>query len=263
MADASQNGRTPALGSHWSGLSEHLIASFFPVVSSASSDSNSVIWSRDPNGIEVKAPLTDSTVELTMSWQSAFENTGPDQKLSSLSALLQSGYLAEVLASIGARLGSATVRSLADKTKELSGKTNVTKLNSAQVFVGMPPLKLPVTAHFRAWTNARTEVRDPIDQLIQWALPQDLADDGPVGAAIKGHEWLYPSVVPQVIGMKYADTLLMPLVIESISTPLSGQRTRDGTLAYATVTMQLASLAALDATDWRAAKGINFVERRE
>lgn len=253
MAGPSQNGSSPALGSDWGGLSPHLLAAFFPVVRSVSEDGKSVIWSRDPNGIEVKAPITEANLEIGLNWTSPFENTGPDQKFSSFSALLQGGYFTELLTSLGVRLGSDAVKSLGEKAQGLEGRTNFSRLNSAQSFTGMPPLKLPLTAHFRAMKDARSEVRNPIDQLVRWALPQKLANDGPVGEAAKGNEWFYQSRVPQVIGLKYADILLMPLVIENVTLPVSGQRTSDGTLAYAAVNLQLSSLAAFDANDWKAA----------
>lgn len=253
MADASRNGRNPALGSDWGGLSKHLIANFFEVRQVQSSDGKSFYWERAPNGAEVFAPLTDANLEFTMNWQSPFEHTGPDEKFSSASALIQSGVLSSMFAELSKKFDSSVFKSLSDVARQHEGGTNFSRLNSLQTFIGMPPAKIPVVAHFRAQKDAHTEVKNPIDQLVRWSLPQELADFGPVGEAIGGRPGLFPSTAPVKLGMRYADLLLMPIVIESITVPVSGQRVRDGTLAYAEVRMQLATLAALDSRDWSVA----------
>jgi hypothetical protein len=249
-AGTSQNGISPALSSDWGGLSPHLLAHLFEVKHQAAADGKSFFWVRDPNSVEVIAPITDASAEFTMLWQSDFEGAGPDQKFSSAAAMIQSGVFSQMLAELGTKFDSATFKSLADRARQYEGGSNFSRLNSMQVFNGMPPLKLPLTAHFRAMKDARREVKDPIDQLVRWSLPQELADFGPVGEAIGGRPGLFPSQAPVKLGMQYADLLLMPIVVESITVPVSGQRTRDGTLAYAAVNLQLATLTALDAKDW-------------
>lgn len=254
MADSSRNGRTPALGSDWGGLSPHLIASFFAVEKVISDDKRSVRWERVASQPEVLAPITDSSVEATLNWQSPFENVGPDQKFSSVSALLQAGGFSSIMAQLKALMPSSdVVDSLQARAKGLEGRSNLTKLNSTQVFTGMPPLRIPVTVHFRAFQDAVSEVRAPMDQLMMWAVPRKIAPDGPIVAALGLNPELFPSEVPQIIGMKVADMLLAPVVIESIPYPLSGPRTRDGVLTHASMTIQLASLTALDRTDWMSA----------
>lgn len=250
MPDASRNGRNPALGSDWGGLSPHLIASFFPVELVTSSDGRSY-WDRDRNGAEVRAPLTDANMEVSINWQSPFENTGPDKAFSSASALIQSGIFSQLLAELGARFDSDSIRKLSEKTRTFEDGSNFSRLNSLQTFTGMPPIRLPVTAHFKAQKDPRTEVRDPINQLIQWSLPQDLTEYGAVGETIAGRPGLYQSRSPRKIGLKYADLLLQPLVIEAIAVPVAGQRYQDGTLAIASVSMQLSSLVAFDSNDWK------------
>ncbi len=130
----------------------------------------------------------------------------------------------------------------------------MTKLNSTQVFNGMAPAKISLTAHFRAIRDARSEVEAPLHQLIQWALPQELAKDGPLAETVRaGDPSLYPSRIPQIIGMSYANMQLLPLVIESIPYPMSGPRDRNGLLLSAQVALQLSTLSAIDANDWVAA----------
>lgn len=253
MPDASRNGRTPALGSDWGGLSQHLIASFFPVQQVQSADGRSFYWVRDPNGAEVKAPITDANLEISLNWTSPFEGAAPDQKFSAVSAMIQAGVFSHLAAELGARFDSDTFRNLSEKAKTFENGSNFSRLNSLQSFTGMPPARIPIVAHFKAQTDARIEVKRPVDQLIQWSLPQSLSDYGLAGEAINGRPGLYQSEAPRKIGMKYGDMLLLPLVVESVSLPLAGQRTRDGVLAYAAVHMQLATLAALDSRDWSVA----------
>lgn len=258
MAGAT-SGERPPLSSDWGGMNPNLIARFFPVKRVVSEDKKSVRWERMPDSPEVRAPLTDGRVDTTLTWQSPFEGSGVDQKFSSLSAMLQSGGFTALLQELQQLVPNAqSVREAASAIEGLEGRSNLTRLNSTQVFVGMPPVQIGVTAHFRAFSNAKAEVRDPINQLMAWALPQELAQDGPVMSAAKGDPALFPSKTPQIIGMQYADMLFWPLVIEGIPYELTGPRDRNGVLTQAAVQLQLASLTALDKTDWANSNNPNF-----
>lgn len=253
MPSIDRGGDTPVLSSIWTGLSPHLIASFFPVQRFNSDDGKSSVYRRAANSPEVQAPITEGSIENVMNWHSPFENTGVDAKFSAISALLQSGALAPLMASFNRFLeekgaGNGLTSGAEAMLKSLEGKTSVTKLNSTQVFAGMPPTKITVTAHFRALFDAKAEVRDPINQLIAWALPQKLAQNGPV---LSGTADLYPSDVPQILGMKYADMLILPVVIESIPYPLTAPRDSGGTLLSAQMTISLATLQGIDKNDWK------------
>lgn len=250
MADKS-NGTLPALTSEWGGLSPHLIGTFFAIKKVVSEDKKSIRWERDTTQPEVCAPLTDANFEIVLNWQSPFENMGPDQKFSSFSAMLQAGGFSALLAQLKKVFpNSDMVDSASEKASKFFGRSNLTKLNSTQVFTGMPPVKMPVTAHFRAYKDADLEVRRPIEKLMQWALPKKIAEDGPIAQAAGGNLALFPSDVPQIIGLKYADMLLAPLVIESIPFPMSGPRDSNGILMQASLTIQLATLTAIDQNDW-------------
>lgn len=260
MADSSQNGSQPALTSQWGGLSPHLIASFFAVEKGTSADKQTIIWTRDTSQPEVRAPLTDGNVEVTLNWQSPFENIGPDQKFSSFSALLQAGGFSSMLSQLKALFpDNGLVDSAKSRAASLEGRSNLTKLNSTQVFNGMPPLKISGTAHFRAFKDAAEEVRAPMNQLMAWALPKKIAPDGPVAQAVGGNLVLFPSEVPQILGMKFADMLFAPIVIESIPYPLTGPRERNGILTQASMVLQLASLTAFDKQDWNHARSASNI----
>lgn len=245
-----QNGNSPPLSSDWGGLSPYLIASFFAVKRVVSEDKNTILWERDFDQPEVQAPITDAGFDITLNWTSPFENMSPDQKFSTFSAMLQAGGFATLIEQLEKAFPSSSlVKSIGDTARKFEGKSNITKLSSTQVFTGMPPARIPVTAHFRALKDASREVRAPLDQLMKWALPQKLASD----RVSTGNRSLYPSSTPQHIGMRYADMLFMPLVIESMPYPITAPRTSEGVLLQSSVAMQLATLSAIDAPDWDSA----------
>jgi hypothetical protein len=261
MSTQTQNGSVPVLTSQWGGLSPHLIASFFAVKKGSSDDKTTIRWERDMTQPEVQAPLTDGNAEVSLNWQSPFESVGADQKFSSFSALLQSGGFSSLISALQALLPKGSLDTASEKVRSMEGRTSFTKLNSTQVFTGMAPIKLSVTAHFRAYENSNKEVREPMDQLMAWALPKKLAQDGPASQALGGNLDVFPSEVPQIIGMKYGDMLWAPLVIESIPYPLTGTRDKRGALSHASLTMQLATLTALDKQDWNSVgKGRHFAQ---
>lgn len=256
----SSGTENPVLSSDWTGLSPHLIASFFPVRRVV--EGTNVRWERVPGSPEVRAPITDGNLEQAANWTSPFENQTADAKLSSLSSMFQTGGFEAILNSLqqtvgqdsflGGQIGDAN-----DTLKSLEGRTAVTKLNSTQVFSGMPPLKITVTAHFRALYDPVAEVESPMDQLMEWAVPKKLSTQGLVGNALdssqeKGWRTVYPSEAPQVIGMSYANRLFKPVVIESAPVPLTGPRDSSGYMITAAMTLSLATLTAIDKDDWRA-----------
>lgn len=247
------------LSSDWTGLSDKLIATFYPVRRVV--EGTNVRWEREPNSVEVRAPITDGSLEQTAAWTSPFEGQSVDTKLSSFSSMLQTGGFEAIMNSLQKYLpadsflsGSLDVAS--QQLNTLEGRTGVTKLNSTQVFTGMPPLKITVTAHFRALFDAVAEVQLPMDQLMAWTLPRKLAPQGIVGNALSGSskegvlKTAYPSETPQIIAMAYAGMLLKPLVIEGLPYPLTGPRDSGGRLIHGAMTLSLATLTAIDKHDW-------------
>jgi len=251
-APAGSSGDTMLLSSKWDGLSPHLIASFYPVERKDSSR----FWQKVPGSPVVRAPLTECTLDVSMLWQSPFENAGQGTS-PTMKAMLSSGAFKPWVGESGKEfLGS------------FEGRSGMTKLNSTQVFNGMPPIKFQVTALFRAWADPESEVSAPVNQLMQWALPRDLADDGPLLEMLEGikeaaqgkpldsalSRSMLPSIAPTKIAMKYKDSVYMPLVIESMSLPLGSPVDASGRHVHMQVTMTICSLAAIDRNDWDRAK---------
>lgn len=249
-----------ARGSRWDGLSDKLIASFYPVQKSQ----DGTTWDRIPDSRIVKAPLTEASMDVTLNWQSPFENSGPESKAPALLAMLQSGALQPVVdAVMGGKKDGATDANLATQKsneflKQFEGRTGITKLNSTQVFTGMPPVKMQVTALFRAWSDTHTEVMVPSSRLMRWALPDELSTDGSILAraaqSAKGEmsylDALLPSKTPTIIAMQYKLRTYAPLVIESISHSMSGPTDKNGRYTELQVNMTLCTLTAIDQGDW-------------
>ena len=61
-----------------------------------------------------------------------------------------------------AKDGGAVQQKSNDLLKQFEGRTGITKLNSTQVFTGMPPVKIQVTALLRAWRDSASEVEAPL-----------------------------------------------------------------------------------------------------
>lgn len=245
------------IGSKWTGLNQNLLASLFPVGNDG--------WAL-PDEVSVVAPITEGNIELSANWQSAFENAGIETKIPAIAGMLQSGTLLNYATTL---LGKGDAGGIVDRLRtevqdfasEGVGRSGMTKLNSTQVFTGAAPVKIPLTLHFRAFDDPKREVQDPIDQLAQWTLARQLAANGSLVQAIENFsagqgflKSLLPSVAPQMIGLRYAGYLLSPLVIETMSRPLTVPRTKDGEPLHMQVQLVLASLTALDSDDWARAR---------
>ncbi len=244
------------LSSKWDKLHDSLIARFYEVDKSGKRISAN----------EVRAPLTESTMDLTLNWQSPFENMGAESKAPALLAMLQSGSLQPVItalkpsgsADVAAGEAQKSASSSNSFITQFEGRSGITKLNSTQIFVGMPPVKFTVNALFRAWENPAEEVSAPVNQLIEWALSKELSPDGAVVKSIehaKGNgdsavEILMPSLTPSLVCMEYKGRVYSPLVIESIGYPMDAPNDGNGHHTYQKIPMTFGTLTAIDRKDW-------------
>lgn len=264
-------GGSRVLSSDWGNLSPTLIAKFYPL----KRDSAGTGWeqSRDvreisaadnfsvDDGFEVHCPISDGTSEMSLNWTSPFEGAGAESKAPTLSSMLQSGTLSSNLQAFITKMGLDPKSGASDKAlsslAQATGRTGITKLNSTQVFTGMPPIKFSLTMHFRAVSDPLKEVRDPISQFEEWSVPTFLASDGVIANAIQNGasqsllQTVYPSVSPQIIGMRYGDMTYEPLVIEGVSKPITNPRDESGVMISCSVQVSLATLTAWDRRDFR------------
>lgn len=250
---------TSALGgsvsSLWTGLNPHLVAQLWKLVKRDGQ------WVRDETAPIVQAAFTDASMEVALNWQSPFENSGTDSQAPTLAAMLQSGSLQPLLAAVtnnGERF--AQIHQKANQVlNDFEGRTGITKLNSTQVFNGMPPIKVTGTLILRAWRDALTEVQRPIDSLMDWVLPQELSKDGSVIARatktaqgdMSTIEALMPSLAPVPVAMRYKRYLFQNMVLETAQLNLDAPITVDGHFAEMRMPITLCSLTAIDRTDWK------------
>lgn len=258
----------PVLTSKWDGLSPSLLASVYAV------DSGGAPIAGAPM---VLAPFTEAQLEVSANWQSPFEQSGLDNRLPAISALAQTGALGSYIDMFGnngggedtlvGRLVSSFNQSVSEfattAAQATQGRSGLTKLNSQQVFTGAMPIKVTATMIFRAFDNPQTEVVAPVDQLIRWTLARELAQNAAAAQAFRnladGQGLLkaaLPSLTPTMVAIRYAGFTLSPMVIESVSKPLTVPRYRDGSALQEQVQVTFGSLTALDENDWiRARRG--------
>ena len=231
----------------------------------------------------VEAAITEGGLELASQYSSPFD-ANPDQRMPTLMGMVQSGEFvsslgniansaeasngivgatANALSKIGEITGfSSVLKSAGNAIQSLEGKTNLTKVNSIQIFNSTQAVRLNITLFLRAWEDAKTEVEAPLSLLEQWSLPAYLSEHGIArnvadsikknGSSIEGvFGGLFPSTVPPFVAINYAGRTYLPFLIESISSPLVVERDSNLHRLAATVTLSLVSRAAWDAGDIR------------
>ncbi len=223
---------------------------------------------------EVRVAVVDGTVEGLPNWNSPFEGAGLHSKMPALTATLQSGTL---MANYKAIMGDGEGKSeglfsglqakTTDSLKQMQGRSDLTKINSTQVFIGAQPVRFNLTCFLKAFTVTE-EVEGAIARLRAWSYPQKLAKDGGLANVIKTARGespdasvnsvvaaLFPSKAPALVSFKFGPRTFTPLVIESISEPLTAPMTQSGHFASIQFQMSLGSLTAWDAEDITEAYG--------
>ncbi|ANE54427.1 MULTISPECIES: hypothetical protein [Methylomonas] len=243
---------TQTLTSDWGALSPHLIASFWEVDREGNKKQGS-------NTVVQAAVTDDASLEVTLNWQSPFEQAGPETKAPTLFAMLQSGLASDIFDKLGFDKQADSNSKATRLLQQFEGRTGITQLNSVQVFNGMPPAKIQMTLLFRAWRDPVSEVETPFNQLMEWALPIELAKDSTLLTnafeALKGSkDWIeavLPSQAPTLLAFHYKGRTFAPMVIESISQPLTAPTSKDGKFVELSVPVTLATLAAIDRKYWQ------------
>ncbi|WP_171304462.1 hypothetical protein [Acinetobacter proteolyticus] len=234
-------------GSVWDNLNPNLIASIYEV------DHNGFIIA---GTAVVQAVFSDEIdLEASLNWQSPFEGAGAESKAPALMSMLQSGAFQPLIDSIGGK----TKEILQDTVNEARGRTGITKLNSTQVFSGMPPIKINGSLLLRAWENPVREVENPLDTLMRWSLPYYLAPEGTLlsnafnfsqGNGKTLIETIMPSEAPPLVAVTYKGRTYAPLVIESIKLPLGSPIDANGNFTSMLIPVTFSTLTAMDGNDW-------------
>lgn len=248
----------------WGRLSKGLLAEIYPL-KKINRDGGTFDFERA--GASVFALLTEGQIEFSNNYTTPFESSNPESRLPNLMAMIQSGQLITAFGQIFGEQKpqgpleltglSGYLKQGADLLQSLEGSSNLTKVNSTEIYVSTSPLKMPLTFVLRAWQDAKTEVEDPIARLESWTLPEYLYDQGLLvslansgGTVEEKVQSLWPSKVPPFVAIQYAGRTYKPLLIETISSPLVVERDPDLNRLFAQVTLSVTSRTALDAPTW-------------
>lgn len=244
-----------AQGSTWDNLNSNLIANIYEVDHTGAVVAGTAV---------VQAVFTgDVDFAGNFNWQSPFEGAGAESKAPALMSMLQSGAFQPLIDSLGGK----TKEVLQDTINEARGRTGITKLNSTQVFSGMPPIKIQGNLLLRAWENPINEVENPLDTLMRWALPYSLAPEGTLlsnainfaqGNGKSLIETIMPSEAPPLVAVTYKGRTYAPMVIESINLPLGSPIDANGSFTSMVIPVTFASLTAIDGNDWMNYKSKGF-----
>ena len=245
----------------YSGLSKHLLAEFNLVNYDPKTKTTTIDYSNP-----IKAILVDGSSSIESQWQTPFENSNPDHKLPALTAGLQDGKLIESV--VTAFTSNETVNDFAKEAlkvvdmidpvtgtlkkaiEDMVGHTNLTKVNSQQIYLSTANRQFTVTIQFLAFKDARKEVELPLMLLEQRASPQVLAEDGfVVNILTQGLGALFPSIIPPFVSLTTCGKTFYPLVINSVSAPIKTALDENGNRVAVTVEVVLSTRTAQDATD--------------
>lgn len=164
-------------------------------------------------------------------YSTPFENSNPEQKLPTLMGQLQSGDWVNTLNSVlGSTVGAQLSTNQIEKLNALEGRSNLTKLNSTQIYVFTQSITMPFTLMFEAWVDAKIEVEDQLDLLKKWSLPISLSDQSLISSVAENPSLtsLFPSEVPPFVSISYGGKRYAPMLIGSFSEPLANPKDKDG-----------------------------------
>ncbi len=179
-------------------------------------------WIKQGNTCVVGVIGEGTAKELNANWNSPFEGDSVGSKFSKAGGVLQSGTV----------------------TESTNGMTSITTLSSRQVWEGNQPHAFPITLSLYALSDPKSEVEDAIMELERMFSPEVNAIS-PVGNPVGDGNAVgrVPSSVMVNIGR---NVVLNGCVIESMSAPLDGPRSRDGYLMKADIQLMIQSEAMLN-----------------
>lgn len=269
-------------------INNNLIAQIFPVQKMTDA-ADSYAYVGAENSPIVQALLEDGEFSLENQYQTPFENSNPELKMPSLMAMIQSGEGLTALSGlmteapqgdgIGSKIMSGLIQVVKsasdytgltdetiDKLKGLTGKTSFTKLNSQQIYLSSNSVKITGTLVLTAWADAKAEVEDALRLLQSWTVSKFLSDNGLVVNSVQGVQQegfidgalagIFSGEVPPTVALTYGGKTYSPLVIESLSAPITAPMNSQGNRIAIKVQISLSTLRAWDKRDVNALYGI-------
>ena len=97
--------------------------------------------------------------------------------------------------------------------------------------------------------NCKGEVEDALQQLQKWASAAKLSAESLIVGGIKNgfSESMFPSIIPPLVQLQYGGKTYSPMVIESVSAPITAPMNKDGHRIAVKAQISFLSLTAWDA----------------
>ena len=276
---AKNKARAPSskkLGSNWGdmGLNKNLIVKIRPVIEgNFEGGQGEQTYNVDPAAPVVESLFEDAEFTIESQYSTPFESSNPEGRLPNLMGMIQSGQVSAAYYSFfaavndptgftgtlgdnGAAVGEATGISASGIFEEaegqlqgLLGRSNFTKLNSRQIFTSSNSVRISGSLVFQAWANAKTEVEVALQQLQNWASAAKLSAESLIVGGIKNgfSESMFPSIIPPLVQLQYGGKTYSPMVIESVSAPITAPMNKDGHRIAVKAQISFLSLTAWDA----------------
>ena len=281
LTPANNKKRTPnakALGSVWGsyGLNKNLIVKIKAVTEgNLEGGQGAQTYEVDASQPSVESIFEDADFAIESQYSTPFESSNPEGRLPNLMGMIQSGQASAAFYGFFAAASdpkgfagavsdgvsfAADVTGVADVLADtlgkaqdalqgLAGRSNFTKLNSRQIFTSTNSVRITGTLIFQAWSDAKTEVEDAIEQLQQWALPVELSSKSLLAAGFSDGftESMFPSVIPRFVQLQYGGKTYSPMIIENVSAPITAPMNKNGSRIAVKVAITFLSLTAWDA----------------
>lgn len=266
------------VGSTWGaeGLNKNLVVKIRPVIEgNIEGGQGAQTYDIDTSQPTVESLFEDAEFTIESQYSTPFESSNPEGRLPNLMGMIQSGQAAAGLYSIfaaasdptglsgyvadaGAAIGEATGLSDAfattmsetqDKLQGLMGKSNFTKLNSRQIFTSSNSVRITGSLVFQAWSDANIEVEAAIQQLQKWASAKSLSSRSLIVNGLEDglSNAMFPSEIPPLVQLQYGGKTYTPMVIESVSAPITAPMNKNGSRIAVKAQITFLSLTAWDA----------------
>lgn len=266
------NGKT--LGNVWreKGLNKNLVVTIRPVIEgNVEGGQGQQTYNVDTSQPTVESIFEEADFSIESQYSTPFESANPEGRLPNLMGMIQSGQInaayyslfaatsdptgaASVLADAGSAVGEVTgvgdmLSESEGKLEGLKGRSNFTKLNSRQIFTSASSIRITGSLFFQAWADAKTEVEDALQQLQVWSSAAELSSQSLLVGGIKDgfSEAMFPSIIPPLVQLQYGGKTYSPMVVESVSAPITAPMTKNGDRIAVRVQVVFLSLTAWDA----------------
>lgn len=277
-SNKSKPANNKVLGGVWSqkGLNKNLVVKIRPVIEANSEGGQgNQTYNIDTSQPTVESIFEDAEFTIESQYSTPFESSNPEGRMPNLMGMIQSGQISaayfSLFAAVNDPTGIASAASdasgavadatgmsdkasgiLADaesKLQGLSGRSNFTKLNSRQIFTSSNSVRVTGSLVFQAWSDAKSEVEDALQQLQQWASATELSAQSLLVGGLKDgiSEAMFPSIIPPLVQVQYGGKTYSPMVIESVAAPIAAPMTKNGDRIAVNVQITLLSLTAWDA----------------